>query len=194
MADKRRQRRYRRRLMVKFGEAELNQSGFTTDISASGVFIQAPRLVNLDSRVHIQIFFQNGFRFFEGEVRRHKQVPLKLRNVERGGFGVRFLLPAEIVGGEIISRDNYLELAYSTKEDLQKAFLAEIRVGGVFIPTSKLLPQHTDVSVEIALSFVNQTFDFPAKVVHVQTAGVQGVGVVFADRHQVQAALQPFLT
>jgi Tfp pilus assembly protein PilZ len=194
MADKRRQRRYRRRFMVKFGETDLSQSGFTTDISASGVFIQAPRLVSLDARVHMQIFFQNDrFRYFEGEVRRHKLVPLKLRNVERGGFGARFLLPAELIGGEIISRDNYLELSFATKEDLQRTFLAEIRVGGVFIPTSKLLPQHTDVQVELALSFVSQSFEFPAKVVHVQASGVQGVGVVFADRHQVQAALQPYL-
>ena len=194
MAERRRQRRYRRRLLVKFGEADLGQSGFTTDISNTGLFIQAPRLVPLDARVHLQVFFEGEkFAFFEGEVRRHKVVPLNLRNVERGGFGVRFLIPSELVNTAMGGRDNHLELHYATREDLQKAFLSEIRVGGVFVPTVKLLPQHTEVSLEIVLDHLNKVFEFNAKVVHVSTSGTTGVGVVFADRHQVQAALQPFL-
>src|SRR5262245_58557846 len=137
MAEKRRHRRYRRRLMVKFGETDLHGSGFTTDISATGVFVQAPRLVALDSRVHLQIFFEGEkFMFFEGEVRRHKVVPLALRNVERGGFGARFLLPSELVNDAVGGRESHLELHYATQEALQQAFLAEIKVGGVFVPTS----------------------------------------------------------
>src|SRR4051794_21018502 len=111
MAEKRRQRRYRRRLLIKFGEADLNQSGFTTDISNTGLFVQAPRLVALAARVPLQVFYQGEkFVFLEGEVRRHKLVPLSLRNVERGGFGLRFLLPSELVNAAMGGRDTHLEI------------------------------------------------------------------------------------
>jgi Tfp pilus assembly protein PilZ len=194
MVDKRRQRRYRRRLLVKFGETDLNQSGFTTDMSATGIFIQAPRLVTLDSHLHLQVFFASDkYFFFEGEVRRHKQVPLNLRTVERGGFGVRFLSAAELVAAAVGIRDTSLELHYATREELQKAFLGELRVGGVFVPTTKLVAQDTDVTVDVCLDFVDERFEFPAKVVHVSSIGVQGLGLVFADKVQVQAALQPYL-
>ncbi|MFN0063935.1 MAG: PilZ domain-containing protein [Myxococcaceae bacterium] len=193
MDERRRQKRHRKRLQVKYGEQDLSLTGFTTDVSVTGAFITAPRLPSLDTRVHLQIFTDAASHvYLEAQVRRHKVVPLNLRTVERGGFGVRFLAAHELLADVVGTRGGIYDVHYASKADLTKALLQEFRVGGLFVPTNRLVPQHTEVEVEIYLDFVDQRLTFEAKVVHVATTGMQGLGLVFASRQRVQSALAPF--
>lgn len=197
MPEKRRHRRYRRRFLMKFGVKELDQSGYTMDLSAGGAFVAASREVPLGQRIHLQVYLdQHRFLFFEGEVRRKKVVPLELRALERGGFGVRFLSPGELAAEALGLADRY-ELRYATKAELAAAYQRELRLGGVFLVTSKLLPRESKVYLDLCLDFVNEAIDVESTVVYVadgsSPGGAQGIGLTFNDRPALEAKLRPFL-
>ncbi|MBI3183593.1 MAG: PilZ domain-containing protein [Myxococcales bacterium] len=192
MSTKRRHRRYRRRFLVKFGEKEPTSSGFTVDVSPGGAFISTPHLVPLDARVHVQLFLNPARSiYFEGQVCRHKVVPVTLRSVERGGFAVRFLSPAEALSEATGPR---LELHFQSAEELRAAHQRELRMGGAFIPTQQPPPRDTELQLDLYLDFAGQAFEVDATVVYVSdpTGPTKGVGVSF-DRQKLEEALMPFL-
>lgn len=95
---KKRPKRYPRRLTLRYGEKELDRTGFSNDISVTGIFIVAQTLPPpIGSRIHLQLMMDGGKSIFlEGVVRRHKIPPAELRGLERTGFAVRFLTPEEL--------------------------------------------------------------------------------------------------
>src|SRR5260370_15413752 len=98
MRERRAQKRFKRRFMVRYGEKDLTHSGFTSDISSGGAFIVAPQRPALDAYVHLHLFTDKATSLYlESTVRRHKVVPPQLRTLERGRFCVRFRRPDEIL-------------------------------------------------------------------------------------------------
>jgi hypothetical protein len=196
MAEKRQHRRLKRRLMVKFGEKELSQSGFTGDVSPTGLFIIASALSPLDARLHIQLFVEpERYVFFEGEVRRHKVVPIELRSIERGGFGVRLLTPREVLNetmGQQLQVPRF-ELVYPTRALFQQAYERELRMGAVFVATSKPLPRDTPVVLNLVVEFARRVLELEALVAQVFPPGsgpLVGMALVFKDRAQADALLR----
>ncbi len=194
MAEKRQYRRFKRRLLVKYGVNDLSMSGFTGDVSTGGLFVAAARPLPLDTRLHVQLFLDpTRFLFFEGEVRRQKVTPRELSGLEPTGFGIRFLHPREVVL-QALGRTDHLEVHYATVSALREAYQRELKHGALFVPASKGLPRNTEVNVGLCLDFVNKDFELQATVVHVAEEGPnRGVGVVFKDRGALEAALKPFL-
>lgn len=183
--NRRKNARIRRRLKVQYGERDLLSVGFTKDISVYGVFIVGQAIPPLDRRIHLQVFLdQQNTAFFEGSVRRHQQVPPNLRHVEKGGFGVRFLLPEEILAGLTKPGDGF-ELVYDTPQDFQRAFSAELRHGGVFVRTERKLPRDSKVILSVSLPYAGKTLDFEATVIHCQEGdAVRGLGLMFIEPAQ----------
>jgi len=196
MKERRGKERVKRRFIVRYGERELSHSGFTRDISRRGAFITSLSQPPLDSNLHLQIFLDKERSvYFEASVRRHKVVPPRLRSVEKGGFGVRFLTPHEIVQRMLLAGGNVLEITYAAPEDLEVAYEKEIRHGGVFVPTGREFHRDNDVVLSVRLDFAKRTLEFEASVVWVsasQTA-LRGVGLVFNDLKEVKAAIEPFV-
>src|SRR5215831_12943120 len=170
MKERRLHKRYKRRFVARFGEGELSHSGFTHDISCSGAFIVSPWRPPLDSVLHLHIFVdKQRSAYFEATVQRHKFVPPELRSVDKGGFGLRFLLPDEVLVRVLVDSGNRLEVGYATPADLMLA---------------------------MRLDFASTTFEFDASVVHIWQEGsyvAPGVGVLFKDSKEVEASLAPFL-
>lgn len=194
MTEKRAHRRMPRRYQVRFGESDLTHSGFTSDLSNDGMFIVTPRLVPLDSRLHIQLFLDpTRYLLFEGEVRRHKVVPRELGVVSRGGMGVRLLPPRETLSSVFTKGPPVFELHYPTREALQKAFATELRVGGVFIRTSRAVPRESSVQVGLVLDFAAARVEATCNVVHVTPGDGGGLGVIFQDADRVRSQLVPYL-
>lgn len=195
--EKRRHRRYPRRVTVRFGEAEMTHSGITCDISSTGAFIISGLLPPLDARLHLQVVL-DGKRsvFMEGVVRRHRVVPPGLRQVERGGFGVRFLTPGELVSEVVpqLGPGGRFEVVFESPTRFAQAWEQQLRHGGVFLITDRSLPRDAAVSVEIRLVFAAQSWEFDGRVVQVMEAGTRGLAVVFDDRRAVEQALRPLLT
>ncbi len=185
--------------MVRYGERELSHTGFTQDVSRGGAFIVSPYRPPLDAHLHVQVYLDNETSvYFEALVRRHKIIPPELRSLEKGGFGVRFLLPDELLADILVESGDHLELSYATTADLKTAFEAEFRHGGVFVTTDREIDRGGEVIFAMRLGFAGKTFEFETTVVHVfQDGGAQqgrrGVGLVFRNRKEVEEAIAPYL-
>jgi Tfp pilus assembly protein PilZ len=97
--DRRAHPRYPRRLEVRFwkqGEAQAH-SGFTTNISKTGIFLGTGHTIVPGERVRLEVMgIEKGF-VAEGRVVRVHRVALALRHIEQPGVGIRFLLPEELL-------------------------------------------------------------------------------------------------
>lgn len=198
MGEKRQHRRFRKRYTVRFGTEDLSKSGFTGDISKGGAFIVSTHLVPLDTRIHLQVQLDHkNFAFFEGIVQRHRRVPPELRQVEPGGFGVRFLYPGEVIADMVSKNMPTFELHYSSGEALRGAYDRELRMGGTFIVTDKLLRTQDKVLICLCLDYAGALIEQEATVVHItlpQGNNRAGVSVMFVDKNELEEKLKPYLT
>jgi Tfp pilus assembly protein PilZ len=198
MAEKRQHRRYRKRYTVRFGTEDLSKSGFTGDISKGGAFIVSTHLVPLDTRIHLQVHLDNkNFAFFEGIVQRHRRVPPELRQVEPGGFGVRFLYPGEVIADMVSKNMPTFELHFASGEQLRTAYERELRMGGCFIVTDKVLRTQDKVLISLCLDYAGALVEQEATVVHItlpQGNNRAGVSVMFVDKKDLEEKLKPYLT
>lgn len=191
------QKRYKRRFMVRYGERDLSHSGFTHDVSRGGAFIVSPYRPPLDSKLHLQIFVDKETSvYFEATVRRHKVVPPELRSVDKGGFGIRFLLPDVVLGQVLVETGARVEVRYATPADLKLAHEKEFRHGGVFVPGEYQFERGNEVTLLMRLDFSSTTLEFAASIVHVydgSNARPRGIGLVFKNKKEVDDALASFL-
>lgn len=99
VSDRRLHPRYPRRLEVRFWRQSEPQphSGFTTNISRTGIFLGTGHLLAPGERVRVEIVDADKGFVAEGRVVRVHRVALALRHVDQPGVGVRFLLPEELV-------------------------------------------------------------------------------------------------
>jgi Tfp pilus assembly protein PilZ len=198
MAEKRQHRRFKKRYAVRFGTNDLSKSGITGDISKGGAFILTRDMVPLDTRVHLQVQLdQKNFVLFEGIVQRHRKVPPELRQIDPGGFGVRFLYPGEVVA-DIGNKDTAtFELHFTSADQLKAAYERELRMGGAFILTDKPLRIQDKVMVVLCLDFASETVEQEASVVHItlpQGTTRAGVSVMFTDKKVLEEQLKPYLS
>ncbi|MGI5864335.1 MAG: PilZ domain-containing protein [Myxococcales bacterium] len=194
--ERRRSRRFARRMTVRFGDDQLDRSGLTCDISSTGAFIVSSHLPPLDTRLHLQVLLDSRRSIFlEGVVRRHRVVPPSLRQIERGGFGVRFLTPAELISEIVpqLAAGNRFEIAFEDKARFVQAYEQQFRHGGIFLITEKKLPRDVAVLLEVKLAYERLSWTFAGRVVQVMEAGTRGLAVVFDDRREVESALRPHL-
>ena len=97
--EKRRNRRYSKRFKVRFGLKDLTSTGFTNDVSATGMFVVTTNMLTIGQRVHVEVTLDdNNKLYFEGGVARLTLVAPELRQIMKGGFGLRFLSGAELMG------------------------------------------------------------------------------------------------
>lgn len=197
MAEKRQHRRFKKRYTVRFGTNDLSKSGITGDISKGGAFILTRDLIPLDTRVHLQVQLDpKNFVLFEGIVQRHRKVPPELRQMDPGGFGVRFLYPGEVVA-DIVNKDTTtFEVHFNNAEQLKAAYDRELRMGGAFILTDKPLRIQDKVMVSLCLDFAGETMEQEATVVHItlpQGTTRAGVSVMFSDKKSLDENLKRFL-
>lgn len=187
----------KRRLTVRFGDRDLTKAGFTHDVSAGGLFVITDGHVPSSGRLHIQLFLnKDEFVLLEGVAVREKQVPPELRQVARGGFGVRLLSPTEIliklVPDEGAPGPDHFVIEYQTASELRRAHDAELRHGGVFVPTMTVLPRDATATVQFRLPFVARAVDCVARVIHISEGGgggMRGLGLAFEDKAKVLGEL-----
>jgi hypothetical protein len=194
--EKRRSKRFPRRVTVRFGEQELERSGITYDISSTGAFIVSSFLPPIDSRVHLQVAVGvSRALFLEGIVRRHRIVPPSLRQIERGGFGVRFLTPAELISEVVpqLGGGNRFEVVFPDRERFSQAWEQQLRHGGLFLVTDKKMARESAVSIELRLPFLGKSWVFPGHVVQQMESATPGLAIAFDDRREVEKALRPCL-
>ncbi|MBL8956598.1 MAG: PilZ domain-containing protein [Myxococcaceae bacterium] len=195
--EKRRHRRYSRRFRVKFGEKAPSQTGFTSDVSATGMFVVTPRVPKLGTRRHVEVTIDNDrMLYFEGMVARMTLVAPELRSVMKGGFGLRFLTGAELMAEMVphLRDPKRLVLAYGTIEALADAYERELKRGGAFVWSDREQQVSSIVNLEIDAQFSGRQLAFECRVVHVVTEqGRWGVALMFLDPNAALAGISGML-
>ncbi len=182
---------------MKVGEKTFSQSGFTADVSATGMFIVTSPVPKLGTRVHVEVTMDNERQlFFEGIVARMALVAPELRTIMKGGFGVRFLTGAELMAEMVphLRDAKRLVLTYNTPEALHEAFEKELKRGGAFVWSDREHLVNSIVSIEIDASFVGRQLAFEARVVHVvPEPGRYGLALMFLDPNAALAGISGML-
>ena len=100
-----RRKRYKKRLQVRFwreGDANAH-SGYTTNVSMSGMFVATNAPITPHERVRVEILDEGGSRFVHGEVVHAARVSPLLAKLRQAGMGIRLLGVDELIG-ELVGR------------------------------------------------------------------------------------------
>jgi len=90
---KRSGKRVRRRVMVKFGTGKPDKTGFSKNVSVTGVFIHTTTLFKPGTTLHVAVQFPDRTFNHWATVVWGKQAPASLAHMVECGMGVRFLDP-----------------------------------------------------------------------------------------------------
>ena len=200
MSEKRKSRRFARRLKVRFGEKDrpFHYNGLTGDISATGMFVSTTASIKPGTRVHVEVTTtENQLMFFEGVVVRQVVVPAELRGVVKAGFGFRYLSGLELMAELVpsLKDQTHLQVVFPSAEALKDAWDRELNRGGAFLWADKAYPLNSIVVVEFDLPFVGRRLAFESRVVHCvpEQQGKHGMAFAFLDIPQATAALASIL-
>ncbi len=101
MAERREHRRIKKRLQVNYGQADLDSRGVATDISISGMFLDCRHPPPVGTRLHLQVLDPARPFYVEAQVMRVLIADPRLRTLDKGGAGLRFLMPAELIAAAL---------------------------------------------------------------------------------------------
>lgn len=120
-----RRKRYKKRLQVRFWRSgeENPHSGYTTNISMTGMFVATNTPVKPKERVQVEIIDDEGSRFLHGEVVHAARVSPLLAKLRQAGMGIRLLGVDELIG-ELVGRDRQ-----KLREDIEFRVHAPMRTG-----------------------------------------------------------------
>ncbi len=124
MGDSRR-RRYKKRLQVRFWRQgdDNPHSGYTTNVSMSGVFVATNSPVAPSERVKVEIIGEESGCVMHGEVVHAARVSPLLAKLRQAGMGIRLLGVDELIG-ELIGRQHD-----KLREDIEFRVNAPMRTG-----------------------------------------------------------------
>ena len=212
--DRRNRQRRARRVQVQFwrrGDSHPT-SGYTTNISPTGMFIGSSAPLPLGTRVRIEVLdAENGF-MIEGLVVHSIRVPTQYQQVRLSGMGIRFLKVEELVGSlfggagvfqsdeEGPPKDGVYPVRFRTMNQFLDTLRRDIKTGGIFVPTRFPAALNQRVTVEIQLPDGRTD---PVRVAAMVVQRVEhdpanaekaaGMGVAFADPQGALTQLQPII-
>ena len=195
--ERRKNKRYNKRVKVLFGEKDFSQSGFTGNISSSGIFIIAAPNVKPGQRLHVQLELETRNLYQEVVIARVSMVPPELRTVVKGGFGCRFLTGREMLvemlpnAGDPAARVMSFDTAWKLAETYEK----EVKRGGVFLWSDTAVAVDTIIPIEFELGYANHAITLKAKVVTVvpNPDGKYGLACMFVDGAAAANQFLPYL-
>lgn len=103
MAEKRQEKRHRKRLQVKYGPADLTKIGFTEDLSELGIFVKTSAVYPPQATIRLELTTPaNEVILLEGKVMWARKVPATLVHKTKGGMGI--LISRFTEGEEVFRR------------------------------------------------------------------------------------------
>ncbi len=165
MADRRRDDRFRRRVPVYFwrpGES-YRHSGFTSDVSTSGMFLATDEPLSKGQRIRVAIGASDRGFFVEGEVTHAVRREPHLAASKRAGMGVRFLPVAKILAklvpeleanpaqGDARLDDGHYRAFYAAPEQFLEVYEHDVQTGGLFVATQEPAAVRESVEIEVVV-------------------------------------------
>ncbi len=93
LGNKRKLLRAKRRLMVKYGTTSPDRSGFTKNLSDTGLFVHTNNVFPPGTTIQVQIHFPDRVFSHWARVIWAKRVPAQLAHLVECGMGVCFIDP-----------------------------------------------------------------------------------------------------
>lgn len=219
--ERREERRHPRRLRVRFwprGE-ETPVSGLTGNLSRSGAFLTAPKVLARGTRLLLELPAGDGPVLIEGEVAHAHRIPVDLRSLGTSGMGVRFLSPEELVGpllpvdaekdgaaGESSERaaldagegSRVYAVGFPGVREFLECYERDLVNGGLFLRTERPQPRGSVVDLRFRLpeeAGEAESLEARGRVVQVvepgDGAGEGGMGLELLDLETLLERLRP---
>ncbi len=193
----RRTKRQRRRLWVRLWNDEFEASGFTADISATGLLIEATQPLEIGTRFHLEIFLADRSFFTECVVARKKTYPSYARSMFKPGVGIRFVGFAEAIRQVAEEADEadegLLQVDLRDMETLKTVYEQDIKFGGLLVRTKELPEIESELIVPILLPEPHGTIQCRGSVVKIFSDPPR-VALRLADTDQVRGRLMEIIS
>ena len=213
--DRPRAERYAQRIPVYYREhgQDKRSLGYTTNISATGMFLTCHRMVPRGTRLQLEVAERGASFFLEAVVTRTESVPPELRQVKPQGLGLRFLQIDELISELLPQVDSipdpkasqaeqsgHFRVRFQDRQQFLEVLEKDIRQGGLFIVTDQPAGLQEVVQVELLPPGTPAPIQFRARVVHrieprTDSGGVNllaGMGVEFVEPREVVRACQAY--
>lgn len=148
MPDKREHKRFKKRINVRYGEDEFDELGIAHDISVGGMYIECRRAPRAGTRLHLHVMDPDRDFYVEAIVARTRRADPRLGRMEKDGFGLRFLTPAELISNALpkASRTQMTNsLTCPTADALRKLLREQIASRIIVVPAADPAPQPAEV-------------------------------------------------
>ncbi len=193
--ERRRSERRRCRVRVKFWNDELEATGFTSDISNRGMFIETTKKLEAGTRLHLELQLETGSYYAEAVVARALKTPRTAQPVVQAGLGLRIMDLTEAIRAvaEAEVPDKGLEVDLSDLAQLATVYVRDIKRGGLFIPAEKPPERDTTVTVRLLLPHPHEPIEVRGVVIHVMD-NPSGVGINLLEVDQIRGRLASIIT
>jgi hypothetical protein len=117
--------RKRVRYKIRFWNDEIDSSGFTTDVSEAGLFVETRKPAPPGTRLHVEVETADGPVMAECEVCRVVRVSATVASVAHSGMGVRIIPLREALGYVARPEPELVDLSVDLTEQARlEAFVA----------------------------------------------------------------------
>lgn len=198
--DRRRARRVRNRLKLRFWADGLEARGFTHDVSVTGLLIETTAAVEIGTRLHVELELPDDYRYF-GEVMvvRKKVIPRQAQSVYKPGLGVRMIGLVEALKEATSPRSvdaqappSVLRVDLRDRRALQEVYDRDVKHGALKVETPRIPEPDDVVSVTLQLPDPHGSIEVIGIVVS-KVPELPGFGMMIEDIDLVRARLLEIL-
>ncbi len=189
--DRRRGLRKAARVATRFWNDEIEAKCFTSDFSASGVFLVTYKPLVARTRLHLEFELRSGPFFAEGVVVRVVEASTTVQSVVKPGVGIRLISLLEefhqTTAGDATAAQPF-EVDLTDSDVLLTTYVRDIKRGGLFVLTED--PPEPDSTVGLRIKLPSPHPDVPARgvVIH-QLSQPSGVGLQLLDIDELREKL-----
>ncbi len=189
--DRRRGLRKAARVATRFWNDEIEAKCFTSDLSASGVFLVTRKPLVARTRLHLEFELSSGPFFAEGVVVRVVKASTTVQSVVKPGVGIRLISLLEEfhqTTADDATAGQPLEVDLTDSDVLLTTYVRDIKRGGLFVLTEDLPEPHSTVDIRIQLPSPQPDVHARGVVIHVMSQP-SGVGLQLLDIDELREKL-----
>ena len=149
---------------MRFWSDAVEGTGFTSDISDTGLLIETPKPLELGQRLHLEISLNEGSYFAECVIVRRKTYPRHARSLFKPAIGVRFLGLSEVANVasapdsetstdpvQVEVPDGPMQVDLRDLADLEAVYESDIKHGGLLVRTREAPEIDSEIMVPVLL-------------------------------------------
>jgi Tfp pilus assembly protein PilZ len=195
-ADRRSNSRRRTRLRVRFWNDDVEGSGFTADVSDTGLFVQTSMKIDVGVRLHLEIELEKSSFFAEGVVARKRIFPQYARTHFKSGIGLRLVGLGEAIRHiqpeEPAAPQGGLEVDLRDPGELRRIYDRDVMLGGLMVHSDDPPDVHQEVKVRLLLPDGREPLVVAGTVLHIM-ADLPGLALQITAVDQVRGKLKAII-